>query len=340
MTATSVTTAAAAAAVTATSPPATSITISPYLFESDKIVLEKLIADMAAPSADAATIAKLAALNDPASADFECSVFATWDVRDLKRMLPAAVFDHVLVPYMRWGTTVVRRPTDVIFVTHLLLYLATLVPSAALLYARFSWTHGIAHFLWAALNMGPFTLMLHNHIHNGGVLARAWRAVDFALPYLLEPLLGHTWDSYFYHHVKHHHAEGNGPDDLSSTIRYQRDELTHFLMYLGRFVFGAWIELPLYFVRKKRYGLAVRSLVSELTCYGFIAAMARWRWRASLFVLVLPLVTMRIAMMLGNWGQHAFVDDEEPMSSLRSSITLIDVPVGRSVCKAGGRALT
>ena len=31
--------------------------------------------------------------------------------------------------------------------------------------------------------------------------------------------------------------------------------------------------------------------------------------------------------MIGNWGQHALVDDLEPNSDFRSSITLIDVPV-------------
>jgi hypothetical protein len=31
--------------------------------------------------------------------------------------------------------------------------------------------------------------------------------------------------------------------------------------------------------------------------------------------------------MTGNWGQHAFVDEVEPDSDFRSSITLIDVPV-------------
>lgn len=32
--------------------------------------------------------------------------------------------------------------------------------------------------------------------------------------------------------------------------------------------------------------------------------------------------------MVGNWGQHAFVDKDEPDSDFRSSITLIDVAVG------------
>ena len=33
--------------------------------------------------------------------------------------------------------------------------------------------------------------------------------------------------------------------------------------------------------------------------------------------------------MIGNWGQHAFVDEAEPDSDFRSSITLIDVPSNR-----------
>jgi len=38
---------------------------------------------------------------------------------------------------------------------------------------------------------------------------------------------------------------------------------------------------------------------------------------------------MRIGLMIGNWGQHAFVDEVEPDSDFRSSITLIDVASNR-----------
>lgn len=43
-----------------------------------------------------------------------------------------------------------------------------------------------------------------------GILNSSWAWLDKAFPYVLEPLMGHTWDSYYYHHVKHHHVEGNG----------------------------------------------------------------------------------------------------------------------------------
>lgn len=64
--------------------------------------------------------------------------------------------------------------------------------------------------------------------------------------------MGHTWHSYYYHHVKHHHVGNHGPENLPSTIRYQRDELLDFLIYIGRFIRVFWIELPLVnFFRKK-----------------------------------------------------------------------------------------
>lgn len=75
-------------------------------------------------------------------------------------------------------------------------------------------------------------------------------------------------DSYYYHHVKHHHVENNGPEDLSSTIRYQRDELWNCDLYVGRFVAFVWIELPLYFMKRRKNALALKVAVasSRLTC--------------------------------------------------------------------------
>ncbi|KAI5806097.1 fatty acid desaturase-domain-containing protein, partial [Geopyxis carbonaria] len=179
--------------------------------------------------------------------------------------------------------------------------------------------------------------MLHNHNHNGGVLTRRgpWAVFDKLFPYVLEPLMGHTWDSYYNHHVKHHHVEANGPGDLSSTIRYQRDELTHFLHYLGRFLFLVWIELPIYFWTHRKRAMAVRAFLTELSAYAFIVLMARWQLRPTIFVLMLPLLQMRIAMMVGNWGQHALVDEVEPGSDYRSSITVIDIPSNRDCFNDG-----
>jgi hypothetical protein len=55
--------------------------------------------------------------------------------------------------------------------------------------------------------------------------------------------------------------------------------------------------------------------------------LARWNFKPTLFVFLLPFFILRLGLMIGNWGQHALVDDVDPNSDFRSSITLIDVPV-------------
>ena len=142
--------------------------------------------------------------------------------------------------------------------------------------------------------------------------------------------MGHAWNSYYFHHVKHHHVEGNGPNDLSSTIRYQRDSCWHFFLYWTRFFFLVWLDLPVYFLRKGKALMALKTAVFELGNYVFLYIMAtRVSCGATLFVFLLPLLAMRSGLMIGNWGQHAFVDDQEPDSDFRSGITLIDVASNR-----------
>ena len=302
--------------------------MNPQLLEPDKIVLRNLLDDVcinkkSTDQDDQSSIRALDEIHD------ETTVFTNWDMKDLPS--GQSIKARVLGSYISWAQGIIRNPVDVVFLTHIILYLSTSVPSAAFLYAHFTWIHAVMHVVLQLSYCGSFTLMLHNHIHNNGLLKKKYAWFDNMWPYLLEPLMGHTWDSYYYHHVKHHHVEGNGPEDLSSTIRYQRDELTEFLKYVGRFIAFIWIELPTYFVRKRKYGLAVKCAVSEYISMLFIYGMAWKNFYPSLFVLIIPFFLMRIGLMVGNYGQHALVDDVDPASDFRSSITLIDVPVSHDI---------
>jgi len=300
--------------------------MDPRLLQPDKIVLQNLLRDIrinkkSTDQDDQSSMRALDELHD------EPTVFTNWDLKDLPSGQGLAA--RFLRSYTLWAQGIVRNPVDVVFLTHILLYLSTSVPSAVFLYCHFTWIHAVMHVFLQLSYCGSFTLMLHNHIHNNGLLKRQYAWFDNAWPYILEPLMGHTWDSYYYHHVKHHHVEGNGPEDLSSTIRYQRDEVTEFLKYVGRFVAFIWIELPLYFLRKRKPVVAVKSAASELTAMLFIYILAHKSFYPTLFVLIIPFFLMRIGLMVGNYGQHALVDDIDPASDFRSSITLIDVPVSR-----------
>ncbi|KAL3469702.1 hypothetical protein BJX99DRAFT_264946 [Aspergillus californicus] len=278
---------------------------------------------------DSATIKQLQSLNNPQDTDFEPTVFVTWDTKDLRKNHPLLA-KYLLNPYIALGRNLVRVDTDVVMLTHLILYFTTSIPSALYLYTNFHWAHGVLHWIMQSYYVGTYTLMMHQHIHMGGILKKSLWWFDSVFPYITNPLMGHTWNSYYYHHVKHHHVEGNGPDDLSSTIRYQRDDLFNFACYLGRFFFFVWFELPLYFFRKGKRDLAAKAAFWEVGNY--VVLYLLWNyvgWKPTLFVFVLPLAQLRVGLMVGNWGQHAFVDEVSPDSDFRSSITLIDVPSNR-----------
>jgi hypothetical protein len=274
------------------------------------------------------TIKTLKAWNDPKNEAFEPTVFVSWDLQDLK--LPMSIDQYLLQPYIRWAQTIVRTETDVLMLTHLILYFTTSIPSALYLYYNFSWFHGIFHLLMQGYFIGTYTLMMHQHIHMNGILNKKYAWFDKAFPYITDPLMGHTWNSYFYHHIKHHHVEANGPDDLSSTLRYQRDDLLDFLHYVGRFFFLIWLDLPRYFLRKKKPMMALKTLVSEMADYAAVCYLASFNPRATFFVFIAELLAVRVGLMVGNWGQHALVDEVEPDSDFRSSITLIDVAVSQT----------
>lgn len=264
-------------------------------------------------------------MNDPKDAHFEESITSTWDFDQIK--LPLFLEKLVLRPYVRIAKSIVRVDTDVIMLTHLLLYFSTSLPSAIQLFRNFSWIHGILHFIMQFTYMGSYTLLMHQHIHMRGVLNKRFALFDSLFPYITDPLMGHTWNSYFYHHVKHHHVEGNGPNDLSSTIRYQRDSILHLLHYIGKFLFFVWLELPLYFIRNGKTMTGMKAAFWELSNYAFLTTMFCLNRNATICVFLMPLGLMRLGMMMGNWGQHAFVDEHEPDSDYRSSITVIDVMV-------------
>ncbi|KAI0156549.1 hypothetical protein GGR57DRAFT_511483 [Xylariaceae sp. FL1272] len=327
------------------------IVFNSRLTKSDRIVLENLIADAQDynknevvgsnadhssererrcenKSRDASTLRALDSLNNPQDSRFEPTIFVERDYDDID--WASGIAKVVLVPYVSVARSIVRVDSDVVMLTHLLLYFLTSVPSAIVLcFVHFTWIHGILHFLMQISYMGTYTLMMHQHIHMRGILKHRYAIIDHLFPYITDPLMGHTWNSYFYHHVKHHHVEANGPDDLSSTIRYQRDDPMHFLHYTGRFFFLIWVDLPLYFLRKRQTQLAMKSMFWELSNYLALYYMFIWNPQPTFFVFLLPLLLLRLGLMVGNWGQHALVDPHDPASDYKSSITLIDVASNR-----------
>jgi fatty acid desaturase len=228
-------------------------------------------------------------------------------------------------------------PRDLPFVRLSLKLFCINVPLAALLYVPgvYRWWLAVPYFVMNSLVfLGPFILMLHNTSHRT-LFKRRYRALNQIIPWALGPFFGETPDSYFAHHVGMHHAENNLRDDLSSTLRFRRDNLAHFLGYFLRFFFLGWAELTRYHWNKKRYKLLRRFWLGELTFYAMVAALAFWSFYPTLSVFIIPFCFTRITMMAGNWAQHAFVDLATPESPYRNSITCVNAAYNRKCFNDG-----
>ena len=114
------------------------------------------------------------------------------------------------------------------------------------------------------------------------------------------------------------------PEDESSTMKFQRDSLKDFSIYLGTFMFMGIYHLCAYFVRKNRKRLLYRSIRGELLFIAMCVALCFVNWPATLVVFILPFFTFRIIAMTGNWAQHAFVDASDPNNAYKNSVTCIN----------------
>ncbi len=193
----------------------------------------------------------------------------------------------------------------------------------------FPWWVGVVYLV---VNLAGFidryNLMLHNTSHRPLFKAR-FRLLNYYVPMVLGPFFGHTPYTYFGHHMGMHHPENNLPDDLSSTMKYERDNAWHFVRYFCRFFFLGWLELPMYLWRAGRKKMALKSLVGEWTGWAIMAGTFALNPQAALFTFIIPFVFIRVGMMMGNWCQHAFIDAAQPGNSYVNSMTSINTRYNR-----------
>ncbi len=246
----------------------------------------------------------------------------------------AEITDPISVAKPRTGTdrffvSLLRDERDLPFVYLTLKITFTLLPLAALLYIPsvpiwLWWVAAIAYqYFNNVVYKGPYGLMMHCTSH------RAWfkqeyGIMNYFLPWVIGPFFGQTPETYYSHHVGMHHPENNMPDDESSTMKFQRDSLKDFSIYLVTFIFAGIYHLCTYFVRKQRKRLLFRSVRGELLFILMCIALCFVNWQATLVVFILPFFTFRIIAMTGNWAQHSFIDKDDPEDCYKNSVTCIN----------------
>lgn len=113
--------------------------------------------------------------------------------------------------------------------------------------------------------------------------------------------------------------------DASSTEKFQRDSWAHFFRYWLRFVWGVWLELPMYCVQTKRVEWGVK-LVSGLGTYlVLVVLLAKYvNFTATFYIFMLPYVVGMTGLAFGNWSQHIFVNPQDSMSNFGLTYNCID----------------
>lgn len=221
-------------------------------------------------------------------------------------------------------------PRDLPFL-HLILGCLAVATLGVGLFFSGPWVWYLAPLYWAVVFLGfedRFILMLHCTSHRQ-LFRPEHRRLNHVIPWVIGPFFGETPETYFVHHMGMHHPENNLADDLSSTMRYRRDRLSHWLHYLFSFLSVGPALLAVYHWRKHNKKMLQRMLAGELSFYAMVAVLLALNWQATLVVFVIPVLVVRTLMMAGNWAQHAFVDASDPANPYKNSLTCINTRYNR-----------
>ena len=228
------------------------------------------------------------------------------------------------------ATQLLSDPRDLPFVSLMVQCALVSAAGVALFFVeRYFWPFAAFYLaVWAGWVLDRFILMLHCTSHRPLFRSKV-RWLNHVIPWILGPFFGQTPESYFVHHMGMHHREGNLPVDTSSTLQYQRDRLGDWLIYWSSFMVRGLVDLGRYHSRLSNTKLLKRLLIGEPAFWSVASGLFWINWKATLVVFILPVLAVRTLMMIGNWGQHAFVCQEQPDNPYRNSVTCINTRYNR-----------
>lgn len=131
---------------------------------------------------------------------------------------------------------------------------------------------------------------------------------------------------YLHHCVMHHQANNVFPYDISSTMPYRRDSVVHLFHYILNFMLHTFVYLPFFAIKKSRFDLAAMSLACSAVYFLICPKLYAWHPNFYLLSIGIPFIIGPIALMLGNFCQHIFVNPENPLSNYGLACNHINAP--------------
>ena len=216
-----------------------------------------------------------------------------------------------------WGAkTLVKNEKDLPLM-HMVLnnFIFTVIAVACVWYSQ-SHVLGLAYLLAAYLIFfGRYMCLNHEYAHIQ--LFKNKRLGDIVSIFVIGHSYGLPVGSYYIQHIIMHHKGSNvWGVDFSSTEKYNRESIMHFMHYWLRryspvgFVFDAVRVCA----KHNKYELAI-MYGSCAICWFYLAihivAFTRY-WKAGLWTMLLPILCTSLFGAIGGWMQHFFLNPQKP----------------------------
>lgn len=209
----------------------------------------------------------------------------------------------------------------------------------ALFIASYWYQSTQTHFNWWAvlayhvLNYGPYfaffsqiATLIHKEGHEPrGLFKKPFNFLNKFYGYFLAPLYGHVPEGYPMGHMRIHHKYNNAPEDVTSTVFYDRTQGMRFMIYLFEFMlFWTGISIAYHHYKNDRVEDCKKMLRGMLLFYGFMAIVMYINFWFGFAYLLLPHLSAIIFLAAINYTWHAWTDPTEPKNIYKNSITIIN----------------
>ena len=143
--------------------------------------------------------------------------------------------------------------------------------------------------------------------------------------YVMEPMHGFIPLFWFGHHVKIHHKESNGPDDIQCVTFFERN-FFNFVCFVADIPLQWYVRGPLHHVRNGDTAMAIRMVLAWCVSLSVGISLTMWDSTAGVLLFWIPHLTRTLMFNASNeYMQHALVDgrDGKPHDPANNSFLLL-----------------
>ena len=143
--------------------------------------------------------------------------------------------------------------------------------------------------------------------------------------FVLEPCQGFIPEFWLNHHVRVHHKESNGPDDIQGVSFFER-KYYNYIWFVADIPLQWYLRGPLHHIRNGESEIAIQMFLGEFLYVAAGIALTRWDTFAGLLLVWIPHIIRSMNFNASNeYVQHALVDgrDGNPHDPANNSFLML-----------------